>query len=45
MQAKDIMTINVISVTEDSPVHEVVGLNLDFSNAATFGWMNAAAGV
>ena len=25
MQAKDIMTVNVISVSEDSPVHEVVG--------------------
>jgi hypothetical protein len=28
MQAKDIMTINVISVSEDTPVHEVVGLLL-----------------
>ena len=28
MQAKDIMTVNVISVSEDSPVHEVVGLLL-----------------
>lgn len=28
MQAKDIMTVNVISVTEDTPVHEVVGLLL-----------------
>ena len=28
MQAKDIMTVNVITVSEDSPVHEVVGLLL-----------------
>ena len=28
MQAKDIMTLNVISVSEDTPVHEVVGLLL-----------------
>ena len=28
MQAKDIMTVNVISVSEDRPVHEVVGLLL-----------------
>ena len=28
MQAKDIMTVNVISVSEDTPVHEVVGLLL-----------------
>jgi CBS domain-containing protein len=28
MQAKDIMTANVISVSEDTPVHEVVGLLL-----------------
>ena len=28
MQAKDIMTVNVISATEDTPVHEVVGLLL-----------------
>ena len=26
MQAKDIMTVNVISVSEDTPVREVVGL-------------------
>jgi CBS domain-containing protein len=25
MQAKDVMTVNVISVSEDTPVHEVVG--------------------
>jgi CBS domain-containing protein len=28
MQAKDIMTVNVISVPEDTPVHELVGLLL-----------------
>ena len=28
MQAKDIMTVNVISVSEDTPVHEIVGLLL-----------------
>lgn len=28
MQARDIMTVNVISVTEDTPVHEVVSLLL-----------------
>ena len=28
MQAKDIMTVNVISVSEDTPVHELVGLLL-----------------
>ena len=28
MQAKDVMTANVVSVTEDAPVHEIVGLLL-----------------
>ena len=28
MQAKDIMTVNVISVSGDTPVHEIVGLLL-----------------
>jgi CBS-domain-containing membrane protein len=28
MQAKDVMTTNVISVLENSPIHEVVGLLL-----------------
>ena len=28
MQAKDIMTVNVISVSQDTPVHELVGLLL-----------------
>ena len=28
MQAKDIMTVNVISVSEDTPVHEIVSLLL-----------------
>ena len=26
MQAKDVMTLNVISVSENSPIHEVVSL-------------------
>ena len=34
MQAKDIMTVNVISVTEDSPIHEVVGLLLKYRISA-----------
>jgi CBS domain-containing protein len=34
MQAKDIMTANVISVSEDSPVHEVVGLLLKYRISA-----------
>src|SRR5271165_1618933 len=34
MQAKDIMTVNVISVSEDSPVHEVVGLLLKYRISA-----------
>jgi CBS domain-containing protein len=28
MQAKDVMTVNVISVREDAPIHEVVTLLL-----------------
>jgi CBS domain-containing protein len=34
MQAKDIMTVNVISVSEDSSVHEVVGLLLKYRISA-----------
>ena len=34
MQAKDIMTVNVISVSEDAPVHEVVGLLLKYRISA-----------
>ena len=34
MQAKDIMTVNVISVSEDSPVHDVVGLLLKYRISA-----------
>jgi CBS domain-containing protein len=34
MQAKDIMTVNVISVSEDSPIHEVVGLLLKYRISA-----------
>jgi len=34
MQAKDIMTTNVISVPEDAPVHEVVGLLLKYRISA-----------
>ena len=34
MQAKDIMTVNVISVSEDTPVHEVVGLLLKYRISA-----------
>ena len=34
MQAKDIMTANVISVTEDAPVHEIVGLLLRYRISA-----------
>jgi CBS domain-containing protein len=34
MQAKDIMTVNVISVSEDSPVHEVVRLLLKYRISA-----------
>jgi CBS domain-containing protein len=34
MQAKDIMTANVISVSEDSPVHDVVGLLLKYRISA-----------
>jgi CBS domain-containing protein len=34
MQAEDIMTVNVISVSEDTPVHEVVGLLLKYRISA-----------
>ena len=34
MQAKDVMTVNVISVSEASPVHEVVGLLLKYRISA-----------
>ncbi|MGC2415355.1 MAG: CBS domain-containing protein [Stellaceae bacterium] len=34
MHAKDIMTVNVISVSEDSPVHDVVGLLLKYRISA-----------
>lgn len=34
MQAKDVMTVNVISVSENSPVHEVVGLLLKYRISA-----------
>jgi CBS domain-containing protein len=34
MEAKDVMTVNVISVAEDSPVHEVVGLLLKYRISA-----------
>lgn len=34
MQAKDIMTVNVISVSEDSSIHEVVGLLLKYRISA-----------
>ncbi len=34
MQAKDVMTVNVISVAEDSPIHEVVRLLLKYRISA-----------
>src|SRR5215472_6672968 len=34
MLAKDVMTENVISVSEDSPIHEVVGLLLKYRISA-----------
>jgi CBS domain-containing protein len=34
MQAKDVMTVNVISVPEDAPVHEVVSLLLKYRISA-----------
>ena len=34
MQAKDIMTVNVISVSENSPVHEIVSLLLKYRISA-----------
>ena len=32
MHAKDVMTVNVISVAQDSPMHEVVGLLLKYQD-------------
>ena len=34
MQAKDIMTANVISVSADTPIHEIVGLLLKYRISA-----------
>lgn len=34
MQAKDVMTVNVVSVSEDSPIHEVVRLMLKYRISA-----------
>jgi CBS domain-containing protein len=34
MHAKDIMTVNVITVSEDTPVHEIVGLLLKYRISA-----------
>ncbi len=34
MQAKDVMTANVITVSEDTPVHEIVGLLLKYRISA-----------
>jgi CBS domain-containing protein len=34
MRAKDIMTVNVISVSEDTPVHKIVGLLLKYRISA-----------
>ena len=34
MQAKDVMTVNVISVSENTPIHEVVGLLLRYRISA-----------
>src|SRR5215469_7034789 len=34
MQAKDVMTVNVISVAEQAPVHEIVGLLLKYRISA-----------
>jgi CBS domain-containing protein len=34
MQAKDIMTVNVVSVSQDTPIHEVVGLLLKYRISA-----------
>ena len=34
MQAKDIMTVNVVSVSEDTPVHEIVSLLLKYRISA-----------
>jgi CBS domain-containing protein len=34
MRAKDVMTVNVISVSENSPIHEIVGLLLKYRISA-----------
>ena len=34
MQARDVMTVNVISVSEDSPIHEIVRLLLKYRISA-----------
>jgi CBS domain-containing protein len=34
MQARDVMTTNVVSVTEDAPVHDIVGLLLKYRISA-----------
>ena len=34
MQAKDVMTAKVVSVSNDTPVHEVVGLLLKYRISA-----------
>ena len=34
MQARDVMTVNVISVSEESPIHEIVRLLLKFRISA-----------
>ena len=34
MRAKDIMTVNVVSVSQDTPIHEVVGLLLKYRISA-----------
>jgi CBS-domain-containing membrane protein len=34
MQVKDIMTVNVVSVSQDTPIHEVVGLLLKYRISA-----------
>ena len=34
MQAKDVMTVNVVSVSEDTPVHEIVRLLLKYRISA-----------
>ena len=34
MQAKDVMTAKVVSVSKDTPIHEVVGLLLKYGISA-----------